>query len=215
MLFELRLTVDDRPGSLARLTALLAELKIDVREIDFLGSVIGQAVDNLLIECSQAQLDAVQAALPGLHGFTLLSARQSTRTPGLMPEFDLLLAVARAPAGTLDEFTKQAARVFAADWAMTFAIDSSRARWQSAQAPEALRVGRFPTRATRVLPGSSQYSLTPNVLTEMAHTPVGSDHVLLLGRTPGPTFHELELLRVNRVVEVAAALLPARNPARL
>ncbi|MDQ1714898.1 MAG: hypothetical protein QOC60_843, partial [Frankiaceae bacterium] len=45
MLYELRLSVQDRPGSLARLTRLLADRSIDVREIDILGSIVGQAVD--------------------------------------------------------------------------------------------------------------------------------------------------------------------------
>ncbi|MDQ1709759.1 MAG: hypothetical protein QOG49_1144, partial [Frankiaceae bacterium] len=159
MLFELRLAVDDRPGSLAALTALLAQQDIDIREIDFLGSAAGAAVDNVLIEASALQLETVREALADLDGFEILSTRPSGRLGGTQPELELLLGVARARGNGLEQFAAGCPRVLSADWAVTFTADSERPRLRTLIAPDVERQGRLPLRAAAVELTSGAYKV--------------------------------------------------------
>jgi hypothetical protein len=205
MLFELRLSVDDRPGSLARLTRLLADNSVDVREINILGSIVGKAVDVLFIDCTHDQAMVLTPQLKGLDGFDLLSFRPANLQRTSHPELDLLQTLAKPGSLAIPAFTDAAVPAFSADWAATFAVGrGQRPEHATAAAPQVSWNGWTPKRATRVLPG---VYVTTGVEYEGIHAPLGDRYVMVLGRTPGPAFHELEVMRFNRLLEVAGTFL--------
>ncbi|MCU1676778.1 MAG: amino acid-binding domain protein [Frankiales bacterium] len=213
MLFELRMSVDDRPGSLARLTRLLADRAIDVRAVDILGSIVGKAVDVLLIDCSAEQAAVIAPELRALAGFELLSLHPAHHDRSDQPELDLLTTLAQPGGDTIAAFTQAAVPAFSADWAMAFPVGRGpRAEFSTALAPEILWNGWTPKRATRVLPGVYTGAAAPF---EGIHAPLGVRHVLLLGRSPGPAFHELEVMRVNRLMGVAGSFIGLASTASL
>lgn len=202
MLFELRVTVDDRPGSLAQLTQLLAQHSIDVREVDILGSVVGKAVDVLHVECTTEQAEALRPAIFLLPGFELLSLRPANTMRSDNPELDLLMTLGKP--GSVQRFTEAAVPAFGADWAMAFPVSRGpAAECVTRGAPPLTWNGWTPQRATRVLPGVYSASAPFAGM----HAVLGTRHVLLLGRTAGPDFHDLEVMRFNRLIEVAATIL--------
>ena len=213
MLYELRLSVQDRPGSLARLTRLLADRSIDVREIDILGSIVGTAVDILFIDCSPDQAALLPAQILALDGFALLSLHPAHRGRSSHPELDLLMTLSRPGNEAISAFTEACVPAFSVDWAMAFAVArGTRAECVSGGPPELLWNGWTPKRATRVLPGV--YS-GDGASYEGIHAPLGDRHVLLLGRSPGPAFHELEVMRFNRLMEVAGTFVGATSAINL
>ena len=213
MLHELRLSVSDRPGSLARLTRLLADRSIDVREIDILGSIVGQAVDILFIDCSAEQAAVLPPQIAALDGFELLSLHPANLARSSHPELDLLMTLSRPGNEAIGAFTEAAVPAFSVDWALSFAIGrGTRPECASASAPDLIWNGWTPKRATRVLPGV--YSGN-DMAYEGIQAPLGDRHVLLLGRSPGPAFHELEVMRFNRLMEVAGTFVGATSAINL
>jgi hypothetical protein len=213
MLYELRLSVQDRPGSLARLTRLLADRSIDVREIDILGSIVGQAVDILFIDCLPEQAAVLPPQIAELDGFELLSLHPANRARSSHPDLDLLMTLSRPGNEAIGAFTEAAVPAFSVDWAVAFPIGrGGRPECASAAAPDLMWNGWTPKRATRVLPGV--YS-SADGLYEGVHAPLGDRHVLLLGRSPGPAFHELEIMRFNRLLEVAGTFVGATSAINL
>jgi hypothetical protein len=206
MLFELRLSVDDRPGSLSRLTRLLADNSVDVREIDILGSIVGKAVDVLFVDCTQDQAMVLTPQLKGLDGFELLSFRPANVKRTSHPELDLLQTLAKPGGLAISAFTDAAVPAFSADWAATFAVGrGQRPEHATPGAPAITWNGWTPKRATRVLPGV--YESAASAPFQGIHAPLGDRYVLVLGRNPGPAFHELEVMRFNRLLEVAGTFL--------
>jgi len=205
MLHELRLSISDRPGSLARLTALLADRHVDVREIDVLGSIVGQAVDILFIDCTTEQASLLGPQLTALDDFEVLSLRPAHQGRTSHPELDLLHTLSRPVNEAIGAFTEASVPAFSADWAAAFAIGrGARPEAATAAAPDIIWNGWTPKGATRVLPGVYSGQAPPY---EAIHAPLGERHVLLLGRSPGPAFHELEVMRFNRLLEVAGTFV--------
>lgn len=214
MLYELRLTVLDAPGSLARLTALLGSRGIDIREIDFLGSVVGRAVDNLLIDCTPEQAETLLPALAQLDGFEAPSLRRSLRMDGTVPVLDVLRSLAADD--PLAAFTAAAPVAFSTDWAVAFRIgDTTRAACTSPRAPQVEWSGWVPGRAMRALPGTVTVAGRGDAgaPVEVVQVPLGDWHVLLLGRVAGPAFHDLEVQRLQDTVTVASLILRRARPA--
>ena len=138
MLFDLRVTVPDRPGALARLTALVADHGIDVRGIEVLGSSDDGVIDHLLLECEPGDAHGLTAAL---------STEVRLRRPGPAPlqpyprvsaaELDFLLALADNTHLGVDLFTDAIPRIFAADWAHR--LPDRAARGERSDRPRARR----------------------------------------------------------------------------
>src|SRR3954471_12133813 len=86
MLFDLRVTVPDRPGALARLTARVADHGIDVRSIDVLGSSEDGGIDPPLLDWEAASPPPLAASLAEEPGLVVLGMRRSSRTRGSAAE---------------------------------------------------------------------------------------------------------------------------------
>jgi hypothetical protein len=209
MLFDLRVTVPDRPGALARLTARVADHGIDVRSIDVLGSSEDGAIDHLLLECEPDAAHALAASLAEEPGLVVLGMRRSSRTRGSAAELDFLLALADNTHIGVDLFTDAIPRIFAADWAIAFRIDPREVSAQTALAPSVEWDGKVPRRAVQVTE-TSGFSLPLGMAAEMVAVVLADAYVMLLGRQGGPPFHDAEVLRLRQLAQVCGAVMATK-----
>jgi hypothetical protein len=211
MLFSLRIAVPDRPGMLAQITGLVAARGIDVRAVDMLGGRLSEAVDHLLLDGEPEQLDALVAALRAVPGVVVLGLRRAGMTKDTMPELDLIAALARDARRALEILTDACPRILAADWALGFATDQATPRTRTAWAPEVTWTGRQPMRSSRVARYGS-FSLPDDLEPELAVAAVAGYGVVLIGRNEGPSFHDAEILRLDKLMKTVETVLGAINP---
>ncbi|MDX6221436.1 MAG: hypothetical protein QOD91_490 [Frankiales bacterium] len=210
MLFDLRVTVPDRPGALARLAALVADHGIDVRGIEVLGSSDDGVIDHLLLECEPGDAHGLTAALSTEAGFVVLGLRRSSRTRGSAAELDFLLALADNIHLGVDLFTDAIPRIFAADWAIAYRIQPREVSAQTALAPSVDWDGRVPRRAVRVTE-TSGFTLPTGMGAEMVTVVLADSYVMLLGRQGGPPFHDAEVLRLRQLSQVCGAIMATKS----
>jgi hypothetical protein len=206
MLFDLRVTVPDRPGALARLTAMVADHGIDERSIDVLGESEDGAIDHLLLECNPDAAHSLAASLADEPGLVVLGMRRSSRTRGTAAELDFLLALADNTHIGVDLFTDAIPRIFAADWAIAYRIEPREISAQTALAPAVEWDGKVPRRAVQVTEASG-FALPIGMAAEMVAVVLADAYVMLLGRQGGPPFHDAEVLRLRQLAQVCGAVM--------
>src|SRR5471030_955133 len=91
MLMHLRMSVPDRPGMLAQITAALADVGADIRTIAVLEREAGRAVDDIYLSWPEARsADVLSQRVSSVRGVTVLGLRPSRQVPGAFPDIDLL-----------------------------------------------------------------------------------------------------------------------------
>jgi hypothetical protein len=198
---QLRITLPDQPGALARVTQAIARAGADVISITVLESEAGRAVDDLRLRwpdgrSTQTLLDAAH----GCAGVAVLGCRRTRWVLDGRPELDLfgcLLAVPERGMETLLDM-------------LPIALDTD---WAELRAP----VRRLPVLyATTTQPRDD---VAPDTMPVRALATQSSDSacaylplqplrsVLVLGRDGGPPFLRSELASAERIVDVAVKLL--------
>ncbi|HVU72915.1 MAG TPA: ACT domain-containing protein [Mycobacteriales bacterium] len=202
MLLRARVTLPDRPGALLAVAKALADAGGNIVDIEVLAAGEGRAIDDVVVDLPGAGEDRLREVLAGA-GAGVLSARKTVRVTGQRADLDLLQRVAAEPASALATTVSMGAMVFGADWAVsTSATDTKRVQHRSVGSPSALPDG---------LPAPTG-ALPRRALLDGRWEVVGigwSDHHVFLGRDGGPTFLQVELLQLRRVVELARSLAGA------
>ena len=173
-----------------------------------LGGRVDEAVDHFLLDGEPAQLDALLVALRAMPGVTVLGLRRSGMTKESNPDLDLIAALAREPHRVLEVLTDACPRILAADWAIGFSSDNPAVRTRTAWAPEATWNGRQPLRSSRVAAHGS-FALPDDVHAELVVAAVTGVGVVLVGRTEGPSFHDAEVLRLDKLMKTLESVLAA------
>ena len=103
MLFALRVTVPDRPGSLAHVSGALAQLGADIVTLDVLDRGDGHATDEICVEAPDGYAEAIRRAVEGVDGAVVLAARPVGSPPDRCAALELAthLATAEDPVQTL------------------------------------------------------------------------------------------------------------------
>lgn len=200
---HLRVSVADRPGSLAALTRALAAAGANVVSVRVLQREAGRAVDDLLLDWPferpwDAVIRAVEAS-PGarLHGLRHVATTAET------PEVELVRQVVHQPDKALDLIVHALPSVLLADWAS--AVDTRR--------PRVSLLGS--TRSPLPLPITPAALPRPRALlvddNPVLAIPLPDDHLrLLVGRDGGPAFTRSERDRCAAVVEVVSLVAQTR-----
>ena len=204
MLMHLRMSVPDRPGMLAQITAALADVGADIRTIAVLERESGRAIDDIYLSWPEARSASVLSQrLASVRGVSVLGLRPSRQVPGAFPDIDLLSQVLATASRGLDTLVDMAALAFGADWAasVTYASGSPVVLYASGRPDDVI-----------VLPGHAV--IRPAAIeqdgVQLAATPLSPfDAVLVLGRADKPSFHQAELERIRRVTELAVGLVRA------
>lgn len=205
MLLQLRITLPDRPGSLARVSRVLGALGADIRTMTVLDHGTERVVDEFTVDWpNYPGRERLEQALLTLPGVGLAGAWGTTARVDAFPDYDVLLQVKSNPERGLQTLADALPAVFNADWAV--AIGATPERPILAASPGAPGPGALPDiRPTHPL----AFSTGPEV--HLAAVPAGSQATLYLARDcGGPGFHRVELTRLTRLLEVVAAFAELR-----
>jgi hypothetical protein len=198
------MSVPDRPGVLAQITTVLADVGGDIRTIAVLEREAGRAIDDVYLSWSGAMpLTALSERLGAIRGVRVLGLRPSRAVPGVFPDLDLLTQVLATASRGIDTLVDMAAHAFGADWAasVTYGASGAKVRYVNAGPDDEIVVPDVRAiRAMALEEGGVQLAVTPL-------DPF--DVVLVCGRTAPPSFHRVEIERMRRVTELAVGLVRA------
>ncbi|MBX6370863.1 MAG: ACT domain-containing protein [Acidothermus sp.] len=200
MVVHLRVSVADRPGMLARVTAALADAGADIKSITVLERVGDRAVDDIYITWSSGDFTDLAARLEGLRGVRVLGIRRTRQIPGAFPDLDLLAQVLATGTRGLDTLVDMAVAAFDADWAarISYPGGSPQIAYWSGTALDDVIVP--PERFVR----ATAFEREGVPLVAVPLDPF--DAALVCGRGSTPAFHRVEVERIARVTALAVGL---------
>lgn len=214
MLFRLRVSLPDRPGSLARVTNALGTAGADVLQMTVLERETGRAVDEFTVSWpGERPIGRLIESLQGLAGVRVDGCWAAGEVPGAFPELDVLGQVARDPGRAVATLVDASPGLFHAGWAVATRGQKSRSVVHSSwQAPSVPRLpGVSPLRPLALEFDKDLHG--PGVFGAAA--PIGLSWLtLFVVRTDGPAFHRSELERLGRLVDVVLGVLGSRAAPR-
>ncbi|HSA48918.1 MAG TPA: ACT domain-containing protein [Yinghuangia sp.] len=211
MLFRLRVSLPDRPGSLARITQTLGSSGADVLQMTVLERNTGRAVDEFTVSWpGERPVERLTEGLGGIQGVRVEGCWSTGEVPGAAPELDVLGQVARDPGRAVATLVDAVPGLFHADWAVATRGTKSRAvvhaSWQAPSSPRLPLVS--PLRPLAL-------ALDDAPTTFAAAAPIGLSWLtLFVVRADGPAFHRTELERLGRLVDVVQGVLGTRTAPR-
>lgn len=214
MLFRLRVSLPDQPGSLARVTTALGASGADVLQMTVLERDTGHAVDEFTVSWpGERSIAPLVQGLEELSGVRVEGCWQAGEVPGASPELDVLGQVAKDPGRAVATLVDAAPALFHAAWAVATRGTKSRsvvhASWQAPTAPQLPLVSPL-----RPLALTFDHA-TPVPGAYAAAAPIGVSWLtLFVVRTDGPAFHRTELQRLGRLVDVVLGVLGSRAAPR-
>lgn len=197
---HLRVSVPDRPGSLAALTTALATVGANVLSVAVLDRESGRAVDDLLLDWPYGRgWDAVTSAVEACPGARVHGLRHISET-SVTHDSDLLSQVADQPSRALETVVDGLPHVLLADWCAAFDRRNPRqAEYATPGSPIPLQETDGPLTRARTFAVDGESLL-------VAPIPSSSLRVLV-GRYAGPGFTRGEVERCATVLSVSAQIV--------
>lgn len=215
MTYTLRIALDDRPGSLARIAAALGAIGANIVELDVLERSVDLAIDQLVVQAPGRSGPEVRDAIDGVEGATVEVLRPTRRHAGL-PPLGLAVRLARAHGDDLLRTLADGAVVtFEATWAIVVRDRSPQPEVlaASAGAPSLVDVPTpwLPLRDVRRIPAGTWTPaswLRAEQPLALAAAPLRSaSEALVVCRPYGPRFAQRELGDLAMLAELAVAEL--------
>jgi hypothetical protein len=204
---QLRVSVADRPGSLAALTSALSRAGVNVLSVTVLERDQGRAVDDLLLEWPYGRpWDVLTRAVEDCPGLRVHGLRH-VAVAAASSDVDLIRQVAEQPDRAVETVVDGLPHVLLADWAAAF--DRRTARVATFASPGA------PT----PLPATASALDRPRALTTGAEALIlaaipDSPLRVLVGRYEGPGFVPAEVERCAALLGVTASVLQLAGNSR-
>ena len=196
---HLRVSVPDRPGSLAALTAALAHAGANVQSVAVIEREAGRAVDDLLLDWPYGRAwDAVTAAIDNCPGVRVHGLRHIAE-PSVSHDADLLGQVAAAPERALETVIDGLPHLLLADWCALFdRQEPCQAVYATPGCPIPLPETDHPLSRPRTMAVDGESLLL---------VPVPSTALrVLVGRFAGPGFTRGEMHRCSSLLTTATAI---------
>jgi predicted amino acid-binding ACT domain protein len=207
VLLRARVSLLDRPGALLAVARVIADLGGNIVDIEILAASDGRVIDDLVIELPDASRESLIGQL-ATTGAEVLNLRRTVRLSGQRPDLDLLGRISAEPAAAIATVVSLAPPIWSADWAFVVATGSADTILRGSPGvpnppPAGLPVpiGPLPRRGVVEGRGGTHF--------EVVGVRWGEGHHLYLGRVEGPTFLQVEMVQLRRVVELAQSLLAA------
>lgn len=207
MIFVLRISLPDVPGSLGRVASAFGEGGVNILTLDVIDSEDGVAIDDLRVEAPDGMQEALRRAADEVPGFTVEYVRPLEAFRHVLEPLELAARLAEAGPEAIQHLVEDLPDALGASWAVAFDRSEGTPRTLSASigAPTLARLPEHwldPDRG----PWRSETGL------EVATAPLGPGAGLLLGREHGPRFRIAELRHIRLLAQIAAGaalLLPA------
>ena len=198
---HLRVSVSDRPGSLASLTRALAAAGANVRSVTVVERESGRAVDDLLLDWPfERPWDAVVRAVEGCNGARLHGLRHVPDVADVL-DADVIAQLLARPERAMETLIDSLPVLLLADWAAVFERRHPREPvYCSVEAPTPLPPTPAQLPRARVLVVDE---------TPLMVVPMGGELRLVVGRTSSPGFTRSELERCGALTRVGVAIVAA------
>lgn len=196
---HLRVSVPDRPGSLAALTAALAAAGANVQSVSVLDREGGRAVDDMLLDWPYGRAwDAVTTAIDSCPGVRVHGIRHIA-TPSITHDADLLAHVVAEPQRATETLVDGLPHVLLADWcALLDRRESRQPLYGTPGSPLPLPETDHPLGRPRTLSVDGESLLL---------APVPSSQLrVLVGRFAGPGFTRGEMHRCATLLACATSI---------
>lgn len=218
MLFTLRVSLPDRPGSLGALAGALGHGGANIVSLEVVERDDGVAVDELTVKAPSGLQEALKAATAAVPGLLVEDVRPADMFLHLSSPLELAATLVASPAGkVLSTLVDDLAGAVWADWvAIIDRSDPPQVLQRSAGAPtfEGLRTPWMPVEGPRRLSAGdwmpSSWTM-PALVTrqgqpEVAVAPLTGGTVLMAGRDKGPRFRTTELEEMGSLAQIAVRL---------
>lgn len=200
MVLRIRVSLPDRPGVLGQVARSFGVLGADILQVTVLEREGGRAVDDFTLSWpggfAAGELRERLSVVPGVRIEGVWPTREA---PGANPDYDLLGHVASDSERAFVTLVDAAPDLVSAEWAVAVDSGTGAVVHGSWQAPI---VDEMPD-LTPLRP--SAFSEGPLHLLSLPVKAAGLH--LVVARTEGPAFHQVEVDRVVRVVEIVSMLV--------
>ena len=197
---HLRVSVPDRPGSLAALTTALAAAGANVLSVSVVEREAGRAVDDLLLDWPYGRAwDAVTTAVDNCAGARVHGLRHINE-PSVTHDSDLLAQIATDPSRALETLVDGLPHLLLADWCAIFDRRwPQQADYATPGTPQPLPETDHPLARPRTLSIDGESLLL---------APVAESSLrILVGRYAGPGFTRAEMQRCSSLLAATTAIL--------
>jgi hypothetical protein len=193
---QLRVSLPDQPGALARVTQAIARTGADVISVNVVESEAGRAIDDFRLRWPDGKSpEPLVTAMRSCAGVELLGCRRTRWLLDGRPDLDLLTYLLSAPERGIETLVDMAPAALDADWAEL--------RPPARRLPALYRSGPVPhdERAPAAMPVRAACWIDESGA--WAHLPLAALHsVLVIGRDGGPGFLRSEIVHAERVLEL-------------
>ncbi|HEX3899571.1 MAG TPA: hypothetical protein VHW74_10395 [Mycobacteriales bacterium] len=200
---QLRVSLPDQPGTLARISRTIATSGADVLWVSVLESEGGRAIDDFGLRWPEgADHQPLLDALANERGVEVVSCRNSRRLLDERADLDLLTYLLTVPERGLETLVDMAPAALDCDWAELRAPARRLAALYPTTGPlhDEVAPDGMPVRAIAGMTDGLAWAQFPL-------TTLGS--VLVIGRDGGPQFLRVELQHAENVVTLALRTLSA------
>lgn len=218
MLFTLRVSLPDKPGSLGALAGSLGHGGANIVSLEVVERSNGVAVDELTVKAPSGLQDALKAASATVPGLLVEDVRPADMFLNLLSPLELAVLLVGSPAEkVVSALVENLAGAVWADWvAVVEGTESPRLIERSAGAPtfEGIRTPWMPLDGpVRLSAGdwmpaawTMHVPVTPDRKPEVAVAPLADKMVLMAGREKGPRFRATELKELDLLGQIAVRL---------
>lgn len=201
MLLRMRVSLPDRPGSLAQVTRVLGVAGADIIQLVVLERGGGRAVDDLTVHWPDAapRTTLVQG-LESVPGVVIEGVWTTREAPGTYPELEILKYITTAGDRALATMIDSMPVLFSSDWSAAGTEKLPRTVVHSSwRAPSEVPFPAVtpPRPEAQTLPSGTHVIAAP--LPPLALT-------FMLARSEGPPFHRIEVHRLTRILEIFMTL---------
>lgn len=226
VLLAMRVSMPDRSGMLAQVTATLAAADADIATVEVIERAAGIVVDEFTLAIPGSDPIAFSRQLEALPGVVVESVRSVEELPSATSLLELAAGLTTAGGNRLEALVAGVPRAMRAAWCLAVSGDYRGATRVLEMSPGAPRITseRLPwlplekprrLAAAGWMPTSWRMRAALGGL-ELAAWPLGSpSEALLVGRYSGLRFRSPELRQLELIIEIAAASGPLLSPVPL
>ena len=221
--YLLRVSLQDRPGSLGLLAVQLGSVGADILSLEVVERGDGYAVDDLVVDVPPGSLpDSLITAAEKVKGVRVDSIRPYSGLLDTHRELELVDQVATADRDRLQVLVDNAPRVLRVSWAtiVTSASGGVLQLFGSSGAPETplVRADWLPLGDATQLDGAADWvpDAWQDMDTRLSAAPIGGgdsrgSKAILLGRIGGPDFRPSEVARLGYLAGIISTVLRAES----